>query len=485
MFKRFKAYLKNIIKLFGINKLLGYIFAIGIEDILKRDPYLYGRLKTAYEKKVRADHIKSLKHVGTNCEFKGVCKITVPDGLSLGNNVHIGEGGYFFSRGGIYIGDNTHISRNVAIYSANHDYKDGTLPYNSLYTDRPVWIGEDVWIGMNVNILPGVTIGDGAIIGMGVTVSKDVKPLDIVVGQGNRVIGQRDSDFYKHYKMEKVYGGAAGVRVPQELIRQYNTSLAQHDITPIFIVSTGRAGSTSIASILNRHRDITALHEPKSELVKLSTQYLHGEINRDYLYKRLENIFLKFPVTNTPIYVESDQKLSNMVSILSEILPRSKFVWIIRRPEACINSTWSRGWFSDFELGYSDLPPQSSIQYRQHFSDYRPRAPMCSTMVESEWKALGSFGRNCWYWQYWNTMISEEFTKLDPTRKLKIRLEKLDSDLGAVENLIGIESGCLENLVINEADSITKLRTTSDWTGKMKEIYNSIVDETLYSSSVP
>ena len=43
-------------------------------------------------------------------------------------------------------------------------------------------IGNDVWIGQNVTIMPGVHIGDGAIIGANSTVSKDIPPYAIAVG---------------------------------------------------------------------------------------------------------------------------------------------------------------------------------------------------------------------------------------------------------------------------------------------------------------
>ena len=97
--------------------------------------------------------------------------------------------------GGIDIGEGTIISRNVCIHSGNHNYKALKMaPYDEIYDKRKIMIGKAVWIGQNVNILPGVTIGDGAIIGMGTTVSKNVGIGDIVVGNGQRLIGKRDLD---------------------------------------------------------------------------------------------------------------------------------------------------------------------------------------------------------------------------------------------------------------------------------------------------
>jgi acetyltransferase-like isoleucine patch superfamily enzyme len=58
-------------------------------------------------------------------------------------------------------------------------------------TNGDVVIGNDVWIGSNATILSGVTVGDGACIGADSTVSKDVRPYSIVVGNPARELRLR------------------------------------------------------------------------------------------------------------------------------------------------------------------------------------------------------------------------------------------------------------------------------------------------------
>ena len=53
---------------------------------------------------------------------------------------------------------------------------------------KPVTIGNDCWFGANVVICPGVTIGEGAVVGANSTVTKDVPPYTIVVGNPAKVI---------------------------------------------------------------------------------------------------------------------------------------------------------------------------------------------------------------------------------------------------------------------------------------------------------
>ena len=52
-------------------------------------------------------------------------------------------------------------------------------------------IGNDVWIGAKSTIMSGVKIGDGAIIGATATVSKDVPPYAIVVGNPAKIVKYR------------------------------------------------------------------------------------------------------------------------------------------------------------------------------------------------------------------------------------------------------------------------------------------------------
>jgi acetyltransferase-like isoleucine patch superfamily enzyme len=55
-------------------------------------------------------------------------------------------------------------------------------------------IENDVWIGATSTIMSGVTIHNGAIVGAGSTVTKDVPPFAIVVGNPGKIIKLRFSE---------------------------------------------------------------------------------------------------------------------------------------------------------------------------------------------------------------------------------------------------------------------------------------------------
>ncbi|MCK2182997.1 acyltransferase [Halomonas getboli] len=150
------------------------------------------KIKPLWRKAEGLAYIRRVKNKGERCVFEGGGDIIDPEKLILGCHVYIGRGFFIRATGGVFVGDYTHISRNVTIHTVNHNKNGKLLPYDRQDIVKPINIGSYVWVGMNSNILQGVTIGDGAIIGMGATVTKDVGPGEIVVGASQRVVGSRD-----------------------------------------------------------------------------------------------------------------------------------------------------------------------------------------------------------------------------------------------------------------------------------------------------
>jgi maltose O-acetyltransferase len=151
---------------------------------------------------------------GDGVRLNGPTFVSNPEQMRVGANVHIGANAFIRAGGGLTIGDNTHISRNLVLYTVNHDYTGNVLPYDELLVPKPVTIGRNVWIGMNVCIAPGTVIGDGAIVGMGTTVSGDVPELAIVGSGAWRQLGHRDVRHYRELDAARAYGGADGRPLP-------------------------------------------------------------------------------------------------------------------------------------------------------------------------------------------------------------------------------------------------------------------------------
>lgn len=155
-------------------------------------------------------YVIECKSIGANVKFNGISKITGIDKMVIGENVHIGDNAFIRAEGGLEIGDNTHFSRNVVIYTHSHNYNSEYLPYDNSFTYKKVIIGKNVWIGINVTILPGTKIGDGAIIGAGAIVVGEVSPCSILGAAKGKEIKKRDRDHYNLLESKKKYGGVNG-----------------------------------------------------------------------------------------------------------------------------------------------------------------------------------------------------------------------------------------------------------------------------------
>jgi len=163
-------------------------------------------------------YTNKIKKIGKCVRFNGVSHISGLENIEIGNNVHIGNNAWIRGEGGLYIGDNTHISRNLVLYTINHNYKGNLLPYDNTSINKKVIIEKNVWIGMNVVILPGSHIEEGCIIGAGAVVAGRIKKCSIYGASLGKVINKRDEKHYDYLNRNKKFGGTNGNKIYKDCI---------------------------------------------------------------------------------------------------------------------------------------------------------------------------------------------------------------------------------------------------------------------------
>jgi acetyltransferase-like isoleucine patch superfamily enzyme len=400
---------------------------------------------------------------GGECDIKGVGFISCSKSISFGNNVHIGEDFYFATEGGMMIGDNTHISRRVTIYTHNHNYNGESLPYDQNKQFKPVNIGKNVWIGMNVSVCPGVSIGEGSIIGMGSVVAKDIPPYSISGGNPARVLGQRNIEKYKYLEQNSSYGGKNGAKRPESKAKYCTLSELGENLC--FVLSTGRSGSQSIVDTLSSHSLIQGYHEPFRYLIKLSTDFAHKLKTCDEVSKELEILFNQlscFP--KDKMIIISDQKFSNLVSFIKKMLPKAKFIHLKRKPEQCINSIYAREWYAE----KVKLLKKSTA----YWHGYRLSGANVGEFSELDWGNLDRWEKCCWYYKYWNELIEANIADINESQKLSITLENLDENIFQVCEFLGIKN---ESLSIKRSNTVKEAHLKlyeKNWSPKQKQIFN-------------
>lgn len=416
----------------------------------------------AAERKKRLLH--RLQDCGTGVRLNGDIVVSEPRACVLGNNVHIGDNAFLRSNGGITIGDNTHISRNFLAYTQNHNFQGEALPYDAELIDKPVAIGRNVWIGMNVSIIPGVRIGDGAIVGMGSVVTKDVAPGSIVGGAPASVIAARDQAHYANLVANKKFGGVNGHVTHRPPPAPWPHADQQGD-NLFFVLTTGRSGSQSVARTLDSHSRIICRHEPRWQMIRLSTELAHGIKDRATVKAELEDIFLT-SATYDPAFIhgESDQKYFNLVPLLHEILPRAKFIWLVRDGRDVVASTYARGWFSDDEYqadaGFSDL---------KTWQQYRIHGGKCGVMPATTWASMSTFARNCWYWAYVNQTIESSLEAIPPAQSIRFSLSELNRDVTPLTEFLNAPPEAISPRHANRAKVGQKPAHWQAWSAEQHE----------------
>ena len=150
---------------------------------------------------------RRFKSCGQNVIFCSGIRFQVPRGISIGDNVWIGERSRFSGAcGGIVIGNNVSFGPEVTIWSSNHNYySPEKLPYDDIDIPKKVVIGDNVWICSKACITPGVTIGEGAVVGMGAVVTSDVPEGAVVGGNPAKILKYRDMQKYIQLKKDKKF----------------------------------------------------------------------------------------------------------------------------------------------------------------------------------------------------------------------------------------------------------------------------------------
>lgn len=125
--------------------------------------------------------------VGDGVSIGQGTRIYLPGRLSIGARSVINRGCLIDNRGGVDIGHDVSIARDVRIFTGYHDIDS---PFFEMLT-APVSIGDHAVLFAGCTVMPGVTIGAGAVVYGGSVVTRDVAPMTVVAGSPARVVRKR------------------------------------------------------------------------------------------------------------------------------------------------------------------------------------------------------------------------------------------------------------------------------------------------------
>lgn len=183
----------------------------------------------------------------------------------------------------------------------------------------------------------------------------------------------------------------------------------------VFVLSTGRVGTQTLAALAYLARTVLAYHEPHPLLYGLSQQaYLQKSslaikqiLTEAFIAVRQD--LLMYSLHCELGYVETSPQVTFLGPLINQLLPHARFIHLIRNPGDFIRSGMRRNW-------YSGSPHDRTRIY-----------PRMDTDCYAKWPALTPFQKNVWLWTETNRWVADFGKTVSPERWLCIRSEDLFS----------------------------------------------------------
>ena len=214
-------------------------------------------------------------------------------------------------------------------------------------------------------------------------------------------------------------------------------------IAPVFIVSTGRAGSNMFARALARHAKLFAVHEPVPHLNAEAYARWRGTHSREHILLRLKakrSNLIEQAGWNGLLYVESSHYCSHLIRELHELYG-ARFIYLYRDGRDFVRSGLERDrWYGDAPLGRKQVREWAKRWLRHRYlldigfscDDHKLKPPRS---LRSRMEKI------TWLWVEVNRTILESFEDLPATVTMAVRLEDFGRDvLRDILAFLGVEA---------------------------------------------
>jgi len=181
----------------------------------------------------------------------------------------------------------------------------------------------------------------------------------------------------------------------------------------VFVLSTGRAGTQTLAALFGLATNVFAYHEPGPQLYglsKLSYEYsddIHiREVLREaFLVARKEE--MDYSLYCGKGYIETSPQVTFLAPVILEAISDVRFIHLVRDPRDVVRSGMRRKW------------------YNGHPADRTRVAPPPDSEAGRQWEVYNPFQKNLWLWAETNRWIIEFSSSLSADRMLLVHSEDL------------------------------------------------------------
>ncbi len=214
------------------------------------------------------------------------------------------------------------------------------------------------------------------------------------------------------------------------------------DAQPIFIVSSGRAGSAMMQKALELYGEIEMHHEYCcTHVQQVAVRKYMGLAGETEVHNMLRDVYepaLHF--CKRPLWGDSSNKLSWIIPELAEHFPSAKFVHVVRDGRKVVSSYFhklSNECYDDFSahaLASHAADPENVLAPPPEKRFWWPQPPKGHPLA-AHFEGLDQFQRMAFHWAEINRVILEGVAFLPETRTHTVRLEDLCATPGTIRGL--------------------------------------------------
>lgn len=243
----------------------------------------------------------------------------------------------------------------------------------------------------------------------------------------------------------------------------------------VFVLSTGRTGTATLATLLGLSHFIHAEHEASPQLVKASFEaYMDTSNDWGKRWSRVilsaRDDFVLAANADGRVYVETNYRLTYLSRAIAHSFPDSKFIFLHRDPYKVIRSGMRRGYYHGLHQAWN-------------FARIRPRP---EEKHFDSWNSFSPLQKNAWRWTKVNDYAVGFFQQMPDSRCMKLRSEDLFSnDLSVYDRIFGFigverpEAHRIEQVLnkrINAQDHYDG--RSFEWTGEKRDSVQPIIQDT-------
>lgn len=188
---------------------------------------------------------------------------------------------------------------------------------------------------------------------------------------------------------------------------------------PVFFLSTGRCGTELLTQILEKDKSSLVHHSPVPELLYVDKWAFENkgeteQIKAAFLSGRFE--LLSDAYLRNRKYVETNFRTTFFAQAVAELLPKAKFVHVVRSPVKFIESA--------VRLNF----------YGGSYTDIGRIAPL--NMESKHWHSFTQAEKSAWLWNTTNEYIESFKLSISTDRVLTVYSEELFSNIDEIKRVL-------------------------------------------------